>query len=69
MLWGKRDSLRVARPRCGAVWLVIVNDVFSRAAPVELSEPAQRASYDHEFDRLLWLEPHALRVRDLLRRL
>jgi hypothetical protein len=61
----KHGMLSVAKSKCSEVWLVIVNDDFSKAAPVELTEAAARHSYEHAFDRLLWLQPHAPQVYDL----
>ena len=51
-----------ARTKCDELWLVVVNDEFSRAAPVELSKDCHQAVYDHPFDRLFWLEPHRQRA-------
>jgi hypothetical protein len=51
-----------ARQRCDELWLVIVNDVFSRAAQAELGASITQAVFEHPFDRLLVLVPHALRV-------
>lgn len=55
----------VARTKCTEVWLLIVNDEFSRAAPVELSDVAAKHLYAHPFDRLFWLEPHRGRATEL----
>lgn len=52
-----RTALR-AREKCDQLWLLIVNDQFSRAAQAELSAEASDATYRHPFDRLLWLVPH-----------
>ncbi|MFN7985138.1 MAG: hypothetical protein U0Q11_25125 [Vicinamibacterales bacterium] len=65
VLQAKQTMLAPARTKCRRVWLVIVNDKFSRAAPVELSHDASQTAYDHEFDRLIWLEPHAPRSTEL----
>jgi hypothetical protein len=54
-----------ARAKCDELWLVVVNDEFSRAAPVELSNDSGQAVYDHPFDRLFWLEPHRQRAWEL----
>ncbi len=51
-----------ARQRCDELWLVIVNDVFSKAAQAELGPSTAEAMFEHPFDRLLWLVPHAPRV-------
>ena len=64
----KCGMLAVARTKCEQLWLVIVNDEFSRAAPVELSETSRRNVYEHPFDRLLWLEPHRQRAYELVSR-
>jgi hypothetical protein len=50
---------------CQELWLVVVNDEFSRGAPVELARTSEGASYAHSFDRVFWLEPHRLRVWEL----
>jgi hypothetical protein len=57
-----------ARSNCDQLWLVIVSDEFSHAAPAEISEEAVNAEYEAPFDRLVWLIPHApsaieLRIR------
>jgi hypothetical protein len=54
-----------ARFRCDELWLVIVNDHFSRAAQAEMSDEALSAAYQGPFDRLIWLLPHAPRAIDL----
>jgi hypothetical protein len=54
-----------ARNKCDELWLVIVNDNFSRAAQAEISREALRASYEGPFDRLIWLLPHVPRAIDL----
>ena len=55
-----------AKEKCDEVWLVIVNDEFSNAAPAELSDDARAASYRYPFHRLLSLEPHREPVWDLV---
>lgn len=55
----------LARKQCDDLWLVIVNDDFSGAAPSEISDEALTASYQGLFDRLSWLVPHSRRVMDL----
>jgi hypothetical protein len=54
-----------ARTECDELWLVIVNDNFSRAAQAEISDEALNASYQGPFERLLWLLPHAPKAIDL----
>jgi hypothetical protein len=54
-----------ARTKCQELWLVVVNDEFSRGAPVELTTTSESATYAHSFDRVFWLEPHRLRVWEL----
>jgi hypothetical protein len=54
-----------ARAKCDELWLVIVNDEFSRGAPVELAATSECAIFAHSFDRLFWLEPHRLRAWEL----
>jgi hypothetical protein len=51
-----------ARQRCDELWLVIVNDLFSRAAKAELPPETADTPFDHPFDRLLWLIPHIPKV-------
>jgi hypothetical protein len=51
-----------ARPKCDELWLLIVNDEFSRAAPASLTQDAAQHRYPSIFDRLLWLEPHSPKV-------
>src|SRR5262245_46567758 len=63
----KNEMLSTARSKCSDVWLVIVNDEFSRAAPVELSDAAACFSYAHEFNRIFWLDAHNPVVRELNR--
>jgi hypothetical protein len=58
----KAGMLPLARTKCQNVWLVTVNDEFSRAVPVELTEASERSVYEHMFDRLVWLEPHRQRA-------
>jgi len=47
-----------ARSKCDVLWLVIVHDMFSRAAPSELTAAAAESEYSGPFDRLIWLDPH-----------
>lgn len=61
----KREMASRAQRKCTELWLVIVNDEFSRGAPVELAIESRRAVYDHPFDRLFWLEPHRERAWEL----
>jgi hypothetical protein len=56
-----------ARRKCDELWLVIVNDLFSRAAPAEISSEAIHAKYEAPFDRLLWLIHHVPTAIDLRR--
>ncbi|HBP90898.1 MAG TPA: hypothetical protein DD706_24805 [Nitrospiraceae bacterium] len=51
--------------KCQELWLIIVNDEFSRGAPVELAKESGQVVYDHPFDRLFWLEPHRQRAWEL----
>ena len=53
------------RESCEEIWLVIVHDIFTGAAPSELTETAATSSYQHEFDRVIWLEPHVPVVMEL----
>ena len=59
----RREPL--ARTQCDELWLVIVNDNFSRAAQAEISIEALSASYEGPFERLIWLLPHVPRAIDL----
>jgi hypothetical protein len=61
----KRAMASRALAKCDEMWLIIVNDEFSRGAPVELPEESGQADYDHRFDRLFWLEPHRQRALEL----
>lgn len=61
----KIKTITLAKSRCSDLWLTIVNDQFSKAAPAELSTIAAHQRYEHPFDRLLWLEPHEPRVWEL----
>jgi hypothetical protein len=63
----KHAMLRVARAKCSEVWLVIVNDLVSRAAPAELSDAATAHFYQYEFDRLFWLEANTPMVHEFAR--
>jgi hypothetical protein len=53
------------REACKEVWLVIVHDIFTGAAPSELSGTAITSYYQHKFDRVIWLEPHVPAVVEL----
>jgi hypothetical protein len=55
----KAERAPLARRNCDELWLVIVNDVSSNAAPAEISKGAVEARYEAPFDRLIWLLPHA----------
>jgi len=61
----KSRSVTEARKRCDELWLVIVNDAFSKAAPAEISRQAIKARYTHSFDRLLWFIPNPCKVHEL----
>lgn len=63
-----RKAARVpaAMVRCDDLWLVIVNDVFSRARAAEIGRDALLYRYSHPFGRLLWFEVHRERAFDLL---
>lgn len=61
----KSSMVSVAKTKCDELWLVIISDRFSRAAPVELSEEAACYTYQKIFDRVFWIEPHAPRVFEL----
>jgi hypothetical protein len=56
----RREPL--ARKECDELWLVIVNDNFSKAAQAEISVEAIGATYDGPFDRLVWLVPQTPRA-------
>jgi hypothetical protein len=51
-----------AREICDELWLLVVNDQFSRAAQAEIGAAATEAEYIHEFDRLIWLVPHIFKA-------
>lgn len=63
----KSPSGHIARRICDRVWLVIVQDAFSRAAPAEITKEALSCEYTSEYDRVIWFVPHAgiadLRIR------
>lgn len=61
----KSNREPLARIQCDELWLVIVNDNFSRAAQAEISAEALNALYKGPFDRLMWLLPHVPRAIDL----
>lgn len=65
VLRGKQSMLAVARTKCRRVWLVVVNDVFSRAAPVELRDEARHHLYPLGFDRVFWLDAHVPALTEL----
>lgn len=54
-----------ARTECDTLWLVLLHS-FTRGAPCELHEDALKQCYRTCFDRVLWLEPHGPRLRDLI---
>jgi hypothetical protein len=58
ILNAKARMVPLARSKCDELWLVIVHDIFSRAAPSELTPAAAAAEYCGLFDRLIWLDPH-----------
>jgi hypothetical protein len=53
----KARTAALARSRCDHLWLVIVNDLFGRAAQAEITPDALSAVYDAPFDRVFWLLP------------
>lgn len=55
------------RQHCDRLWLVVVQDAFSAAAPCELSLEAAEHSYIHPFDRALWFVPHGPSAVELRR--
>jgi hypothetical protein len=61
----KARTVPLARSRCEELWLVLVNNPFSRAAPAEITKEALAASYEAPFDRLIWLLPHVPRAYSL----
>ena len=62
---GKAKALNKARLACDELWLVIVNDEFSNAAPADISESARETTYKCLCDRLIWLLPHGPQIIDL----
>jgi hypothetical protein len=60
----KQHMIGIARTKCDALWLVIVHDLV-RGTPCELSAEAKSASYRHDFDRVLLLDPHLPRITEL----
>ena len=61
----KSNCEPLARIQCDELWLVIVNDNFSRAAQAEITAEALNAMYVGPFDRLIWLLPHVPRGLNL----
>ena len=61
----KRRNVSLSRRKCERLWLVIVQDLGTEAHACELTDAAQHGPYQHPFDRLLWLEPHAPSAVDL----
>jgi hypothetical protein len=61
----KARTVSLARSRCDELWLVLVNNPFSRAAPAEITPEAVSAAYETAFDRLIWLLPHVPRAHTL----
>lgn len=55
----KERMAQIAREKCDSLWLLIVNDVFSRATPAELKHEAIRSVGRGVFDRVIWLAPHS----------
>ena len=60
----KQRVVPAARRRCDVLWLVLVHNL-TRGAPCELSDEAASANYTSGFDRVLWMDPHEPRTRDL----
>lgn len=61
----KQRKSHLARSKCDQLWLVIVQDLGTEAHACELTDAAKLGPYQHPFDRLLWLEPHAPSAVDL----
>jgi len=55
----KERMAQIARQKCDRLWLLIVNDVFSRATPAELKHGAIHSVGKGVFDRVIWLAPHS----------
>jgi hypothetical protein len=55
----KERMAQIARQKCDRLWLLIINDVFSRATPAELKHEAMRSVGKGVFDRVIWLAPHS----------
>ena len=65
----KAGRVSLARRNCDELWLVIVEDLASNAAPAEISKEALETTYEAPFDRLIWLLPHGPQAIDLRLRL
>src|SRR5258705_145940 len=65
VLRAKAKTVPLARTRCDKLWLVGVNDAFSRAAPVKASAQSLEQIYAAAFDRLIWFLPHEPQAVDL----
>jgi hypothetical protein len=65
VLQAKGKTISLARPHCDKLWLVIVNDTLSRAAPVRASAETLAQVYSTSFDRVIWFLPHEPQAIDL----
>jgi hypothetical protein len=65
VLRAKGRTVSLARSRCNKLWLVVVNDAFSRAAPVRASIETLAHVYATAFDRVIWFLPHEPQAIDL----
>jgi hypothetical protein len=55
----KERMAQIARRKCDHLWLLIVNDVFSRATPSELKYEAMLSVGKGSFDRVIWLSTNS----------
>jgi len=65
VLQSKAKTASRARSHCGELWLVIVNDAFSRAAPAEIADEALEEVYEAPFNRVIWFLPSVPRTLHL----
>ena len=63
----KEQLISSYRAKCDEVWLLISHRMGFDGIPVELTEDARSTPYLTQFDRVMWLDPIAPRVEQLLR--
>lgn len=58
----KAQKAGLARKRCRELWLVIVHDLFRGGTPACITEAAINHLYQHNFNKVIWFEPHVPRA-------